>query len=340
MKSHRLKLLPHETAADKLPDLDALQDTQHDEAVGHLYSDKSDYPRFSRLESVHGLAGSMAPEEIVILGAQVAGGKSLFCQNLFDDLTTEQGIATLYIGTEQSAYILKTKHACVRCGVSAKLIIKPEKWEIGTQDYELALEKVHAELNFITGPEMRHLAFYANTRYVNPAELEKWITGGVQKYGIRCVIVDHIDQVNHGNGENTSAETGATVQLLHDLARDHAMPIVVASQLKRHEDPFRRHAPPQTTDFANSATKERVASVMFGLWRPLRNDLPTDEMRKMLADSKQGHTGEDRIYRPNTMGVRLLKDRLGPAPGKQVMLHVGRGGRLSDDLAETHGVRI
>lgn len=336
--TRHVALMPGERASDRLPDPGRLQEDQHLEAVQHLYVDKSDYPRFSRLKSVHSLAGALAPAEVVMIGAQPGAGKSLFCQNLFDDLTAEQKIPTLYIGTEQSPSNLKTKHACIRAGVPAKLIIKPESHEIGTPDYELAMQRVHHELGFLNTNEMRELAYYATTRYVNRAELERWITGGVEKYGIRTVIIDHIDQMDHGPGENSAQETTVTVQMIHDLARDHSMPIIVASQLKRPHDSFQQHSPPEQSEFANSASKERIAAIMFGLWRPLRRDLKQKELQKLLKDAQQGHTGQDRIYMPNTMGVRLLKDRLGAVPGRQVMLYVEKGGRLQDDEATTHGI--
>lgn len=79
-------------------------------------------------------------------------------------------------------------------------------------------------------------------------------------------------------------------------------------------------------------------AVGLGLWRPLRTDLPITELREIIKRSKQGSKSQDQIYQPDTMGVRLLKDRLGSVPGKQALLHVGKGGRLSDDPGLTHGI--
>jgi hypothetical protein len=323
---------------DSLPDADTLADSQHEAAVDRLHEDKSGYARFYSLESVHEMTGSFAPEEVIMAGAEVANGKSLFFQNLFDDLI-ENGIPTLYIGTEQSANVLKIKHACIKFGIRQKLVLKPTTEEIASGEYALANATVQEGLDWINSPEIRELAFYANTDYVNRAELKKWISGGVKQYGIRTVIVDHIDQIDHGTGANSPQELTGTVQLLHDLARLHQMPVIVASQLKRRSDPIRRHSPPELDDFAGSSGKERISSIMLGLWRPLRTDLSVDELRDLKKNSAAGVVGQDKIYQPNTMAVRLLKDRLGSVPGKQTMLHVGKGGKLSDDPAQTHGIR-
>lgn len=325
-------------AGDDLPDPDILSHEQHVDAISRLHEDKSGYARFERLESVHVMTGSFAPEEVVIIAADTEDGKSLLCQNLFDDLTDKQEKSTLYIGTEQSAEVLKIKHACIRAGVRAKLMLKPEKEDVGTQAYEMAVEAVEQELNFINS-EMRGLAFYANCEYVNRNELSKWITGGVKRYGIETVIIDHIDQMEHGEGRNSAHELTATVQLIHKLAKLHKMPIIVASQIKRSTDPIRRHSPPDKHDLAGAAGKERIMAIGLGLWRPLRTDLSIEDLRELKKRAARGAVGQDKIYQLNTMGVRLLKDRLGDVPGKQCFLHVGKGGRLSDDPATTHGIR-
>lgn len=325
-------------AGDDLPDPDVLSHEQHSDALDRLHEDKSGYARFQRLETVHAMTGSFAPEEVVIIAADTEDGKSLLCQNLFDDLTDKQEKSTLYIGTEQSSPILKIKHACIRAGVRTKLMLKPETEDIGTPAYKLAVEAVEHELNFIN-TELRGVAFYATTEYVNRLELTKWISGGVKRYGIETVIIDHIDQMDHGDGRNAPQELTATVQHIHKLAREHQMPIIVASQIKRDRDPIRRHSPPDKHDLAGAAGKERIMAIGLGLWRPLRTDLSLEELRELKKSAARGSVGQDKIYQLNTMGVRLLKDRLGDVPGKQCFLHVGKGGKLSDDPALTHGIR-
>lgn len=325
--------------AESLPDPDVLSHTQHRHALERLHEDKRGYCRFTRLESVHAMTGPLAPEEVVIVAGDTEDGKSLFCQNFFDDLTSEQKKATLYIGTEQRPEVLKIKQACIRAGVRAKLILKPTDEELLTEEYRLGMQAVETELEYINGPEMRGLAFYATCEYVNRAELERWITGGVGRYGIEVVIIDHIDQMRHGTGWNPITELTATVQLIHELAAEHHIPIIVASQITRSKDPIKRHSPPDKHDLKGASGKEELMSIGYGLWRPLRTDLPPKELRTLKKNAQQGTVGVEKIYQPATMGVRLLKDRLGDVPGKQCFLHVGKGGRLSDDPAATHGIR-
>lgn len=328
-----LKLVPEEY---DLPDALAMAIGQHQDATDLLHEDKSHYPRFKKLRSIDEMTGSMAPGELWMIGAQVGSGKSLFCQNLMDDLVGQE-LPTLYIGTEQDVEALKIKHACIRAGISPRLMFKPDEEVVKTRMYEEARDLVQEQLKWLK--DQADFALFANSEYVNRRELDIWINGGVRKYDIRAVIVDHIDQVEHGPGQNSVGEATATVQFLHNMARRHRMPIIAANQVKRHPDPFKRYQPPEVDDFAGTSAKERVAAVMLGLWRPLRTDLTPEELKSMLKSAKLGAQSEDKIYQPNTMGVRLLKDRLGTAPGKQSMVHVGKGGYLSDDNASTHGIR-
>ncbi len=333
-----LKIIPKQEQSYDLPNAEIDATSQSSEADDLLDEDKSRYPRLRKMSSVHALTGSYAPGEIVMVLAREGSGKSLFCQNVADDLT-EQGIPTLYIGTEQEAKVLRIKQACIRAGVSPRSMLKPDPVEVATTHWRAAKDAVKAEMRWLREPKQANSLIFANEPYVDRRVIEKWVDGGVHAYNLGCVIVDHIDQISHGDGRNAVHEATATVQLLHEMARAYSIPIIIASQVKRTVDPFRHYSPPESSDAAGTSGKERIASIMLGLWRPLRTDLTHEEMRELLRSAKQGGQPSDKIYAPNTMGVRLLKDRLGDAPGKQTMLYVNKGGRLEDYPEAHHGIR-
>lgn len=322
-----------------LPEADDLAARQTKRAAERLAEDTEFYPRFSRLQSCHELAGSMAPGELWLFGARQGNGKSLFLQNLFDDLVGEQKIPTLYIGLEQEPHELRIKHACLRAGVPARLMLKPDKETKATREYRDAREQVDIELRWLDSPEVREFAFYCPTPYVNRVELARWTTGAVRKYGVQCVIVDHIDHMDHaGQGVRLDAvtELTETVKLSKSLAQRHEIPMLVASQIKRPGDRIEAHAPPQAEDFAGASAKERIANVILTLWRPLMTGKSPEELRALVQKAKLGLAGGDEIFQPGVMGVRVAKDRLGDAPGKQTMIRVERG-RLYDRYARSLG---
>lgn len=334
-----IRIVPNDDSnPHDLPAAEYAAISQTGDADDLLFEDKSKYPRITRLPSLNAITGAFAPGEIIIVMAREGSGKSLFCQNLADDLLGQK-IVTLYIGTEQQPKVLRIKHACIRAGVTPKWMLKPEPHEMATTAWRQAREAVREQLSWLKQPEQANRLIFANEPYVDRSVLEKWVDGGINCYEIGAVIVDHIDQVSHGPGTNTAHEVTATVQLLHEMAQAYSIPIFVASQVKRAIDPFKRYSPPEASDAAGTSGKERIASLIMSLWRPLRTDLPPDELRELLKQAKQGGGAENKIYQKDTMGIRVVKDRLGDAPGQQCMAHVGRGGKLSDDEGATHGIR-
>ena len=309
------------SAEDELPDRDELASQQFVAAVYRVHENTSQYPRFP-LPSLHDLAGLVAPDELWVLAARQGNGKSLFCQNLTQWLI-EQDVPTLYMGTEQDAEVLRIKQACVKMGVRQKLILKPTPEDKATTEYTLAAEAVQEGLKWLDSADVRRLLVYANSRYIDRATLAKWSRGGVKKYGVKCIIVDHIHHMKHGQGYNAVSELTESVHLAKDLACEMHVSMLVASQVKRPSgDAIKRYTPPDAEDLGGSSALERTADVALGIWRPLRTDLPVEELRKLQQGAKLGSQSEDRLYQEHAMGVRVLKDRLGDAPGKQCFLRV------------------
>jgi KaiC/GvpD/RAD55 family RecA-like ATPase len=337
--SHLALMAPESDDLTQLPAPHVLAGAQGLKALQRLKEDPSGFPRFHRWPSVVDITGAMAPDEMWLVGGRQGNGKSLFCQNVLDQLIA-QNIPTLYIGTEQSPEVLKIKQACLHTGISPRNMLKPEPEYKATTAYKTAYEAVREEIGRLSKPPISELMFFANTDYVTRQELTKWVAGGVKRYGIQCVIIDHIDHMEHGDGINQRAEIDKTVAHVDLLLKQHHIPGLVASQIKRTGgDVLKKFSPPDAEDFAESSKKERVASVMLSLWRPLRTDMDAKDLRELQASAKQGTQPEEKIYHPNSMGVRCVKDRLGTVPGKQTFLSVGRGNLLTEDEASVHGIR-
>lgn len=325
-----VSLTPGSVRVEDVPDLDELSRRQTELAIKRIREDTSTYPRFA-LRSLDELAGAMAPDELWFWLARQANGKSLVMQNIAN-WNIEQGIPTLYIGTEQDPDRLRIKQACVRTGVNPRLIFKPTPEERASEQYATARNDVERAVEWLDSDVVRKQLVFASTRYVNRSLLEKWVTGAVRKYGTRFIIVDHIDHMDHGDGRNAAQELKTTVQLAKDLACRHQVVIFCASQVKRAADPMQNFMPPGVDGGFGSAAKEHTADVVLGGWRPLRTDMSLKELRELRKRAAAGQVAESEVYQRNVMGVRLLKDRLGASPGKQTLLGVDRG-RLVD-LAE------
>lgn len=324
-----------------LPNLDELVQEQNEAAVYRLHEDSGRYPQFRALPSVAAMTGAIAPTEVALIAGRVASGKSLFAQNFLRDLIGQE-VPTLYMGTEQTAQILKIKQACLMAGVSPRLMLKATAEQRKTEAYLGARDQVQDQLKWLKSPGVKELAIFANTPHINREILRTWTVGGIRKYGIECVIVDHVDHMSHGPGVNAREELTATVRLAHQLATDYEIPMILMSQVKRTTgggDPLKLYGPPDVEDLAGSSDKERVASLVLTLWRPLRAGIAPKDLRTLHKATQYGMAPGAELYEPRTMGVKLCKDRLGDTPGLQCRLHVGVGGVLMDDPGLTHGIR-
>lgn len=296
-------------------------------AVQRVHEDASKFPRFPVL-SLDRLAGSLAPGELWVIGGRPGNGKSLFVHNLLAWLIDQQ-VPAVILGTEQEPYELRIKQACVHAGVKPRLILKPEKSEIGTTAYELAQKDVQKSLWWLEAePQCRYVA-WANDEYIDRSSLIRWTQWGREMIGARVVIVDHLHHMRHSGGRSAWEELSETVHLAKDLAKGEGITVIAISQLRRATEAIQVYTPPALEDFAGAAAIERTANVALGLWRPLRTDLPIEDLRKLQQQAKLGHAADDRVYQPDVMAVRLLKDRLGDAPGRQTMVSV-RAQRLEE----------
>ncbi len=301
---------------DDMLDADTLTETQVVSSVYRLHEDSRGYPRFPWRELAE-LSGPMCPEDLVMVAARTGGGKSLFLQNLFDALIVG-GRSGLYIGLEQTPEILRIKWACLRTDVAPKLVLAPGDLQ-GTPTWDDARAKVEREIaTWQRSDDIRARAHFATARKINAAGLKKWTLWAID-HGCEFVMVDHIDRVQHGDGRNSFHEMSETVRLAKELASEHRIVMIVASQVGRPSDALEQFMPPSLHNLRGGGTKEEESDTVLGIYRPMRAGVTDSELKAV----RQGLKNRDDVIEPNTMGVMLLKHRLdGPVAGKMVKLGV------------------
>lgn len=303
-------------AADNMPGVDELNADQINDAVRRLHEDTTSYPQFPWAKLAE-LSGPMAPEDLVIVGARTGGGKSLFLQNLFDSFICAGRIG-LYVGLEQTPMILRIKWACLRTDIPPRLLLATRNHERGSLEWQHAMNVVQEDLKWQKSLEIRVRAHFSAQRMINAAGLKRWTEWAVD-HGAEFVIVDHIDRVQHGGGKNPFHELSETIRLAKELASQHRITMILASQVGRPGDPLEQFMPPALHQLRGAGTKEEEADTVLGIYRPLKLDT-TDQDLKMV---RQGLADRDTVIEPNTMGVMLLKHRLdGPVANKLVHLSV------------------
>lgn len=306
-------------AGEIMPDAEEMADEQFQDAVNRLHENTTAYPRYPWYELAD-LAGPMCPEDLILVAARTGQGKSTFLLSLFDRLVAEQGRSGLYVGLEQSPAILRNKWACMRAGVAPKLVLATRPHERGSTDWQIAMEKVQAELKW-QREVVRTRSHFAATRKINARGLRQWTEWAADR-GCEFIVVDHIDRMQHGDGKNAFHELSETVRLAKELAVEYRVVMLVASQVGRPADSLEQFMPPSLHNMRGAGTKEEEADTVLGIYRPLKPDV-TDKDLKMV---RAGLLDRDYVLQANAMGVMLLKHRLdGPVAGKAVKLKVQHG---------------
>lgn len=314
---------PMDEAAASLPSAESLASDQHTAAVYRVHRGPLQTIQW-RLPDVQAVAGPVKRGDLVIVSARTGSGKTLFYENVFDDMV-EAGNTGLYIGTEQDPDVLRTKWACTRAGVHPRLILAPEQHEINSPDHVLAKDRVQAELKVICAPDYACRAIFANdARRLSTAELRRWVRGAVRKYGIDFVVVDHVDRLSAGDGRNVAHEMNEVIVAAKELAVDLNLIVFLASQVRRAPDKVLALTPPTLEDCAGSSGKEREADLMLTVYRPLDPLVAPDTLKRVRA----GLLDPSEVWLRNVMAVKCLKHRLDDSRWGKVALLDVRGHRL------------
>lgn len=312
----RIGFSPPPPISDPLPGADELAASQYTDAVYRLHEDTTQYPQFPWPDLAK-LAGPMCPEDLMMVAARTGGGKSLFLQNLFDSLVCAGRIG-LYVGLEQSPKILRIKWSCLRTDTPPRLVLATQPAERGSADWLSAMDRVQADLKWQMSPEIKVRAHFSATRKINAAGLREWTEWAVD-HGCDFVVIDHVDRIQHGSGQNSFHEMSETIRLAKELAVEHRIVMLMASQVGRPGDALEQFMPPALHNLRGGGTKEEEADTVLGIYRPLRSNTTDKELKAV----RQGLADRETVIEPNVMGVQLLKHRLdGPVAGKVVKLAV------------------
>lgn len=270
--------------------------------------------------------GPIARGDLFVAGARTGNGKTLLFNNAFDAWVTDpdERHVGMYVGTEQAPAVLKTKLACARACVSARLVLKPEKWEVGTPAHVEAQDACQAELRVINDGEYAERAIFPDLRRISTAEMVKYVRIARKRYGVTFVVIDHVDRMDVGPGKNGAHEMNEIVVAAKELAVDLDIQMLLASQVKRSMDPLAQVIPPDVDDFAGSSGKEREADVAVAVSRVLDPDADPEALKQVRLRQRNVRD----VWLPNVCQVVTRKHRVDNARLGAVALLDVAGHRL------------
>jgi replicative DNA helicase len=301
--------------ADALPTPAELARQQVADAIARGRLDLSASPRWP-WAVVNELMGPMLPGDFVVIGAVTGNGKTSFLLSAMDAWERAR-TSTLYIPLEMDPPECRARWAAWRLGLDPVLVLRND-WNAlgeGAQDaYEATLS------GQITNPYIH----FAPPKYITLREITKWVHWAHANLGVRQVILDHFQRVDHG-GDQASHRLAVhdTARSLRDLARDLGIVIIAAAQMNRAGlDPMDALKPPllaRLKDASGIAEEAVSVLVLSRLQDPAAS-------KEQLGAVRAGTLEEWRVAVPHRMQVTCRKHRLdGEARDRRVLLAVEHG---------------
>jgi hypothetical protein len=276
------------------------------------------------------LSGGMAPGDVWFVCAFSGNGKTTFLSSALDAWFAA-GKRVFVMPLETRPKVFRTYWACQRLGIAPGEVLSGA---LNTHPYGIEIRKrIREELHLQFESPMRDLVNVTPVRAVNVARLTRAVDEAYD-WGADVLIVDHIDHVAGGDGTNLHAESVRVNHAALDLAQEHNLVLLAASQLNNAamvggRDRLAQYGPPQPNHVFMGGHKRQIATGMIGLHRKLR-DRNADEDPKAyklaIHEARLGDAEPSTALAPGIMGVTAMKLRnFGQRENQRVYLGVEHG---------------
>ncbi len=250
------------------------------EAGGAMTGLPTGYFKLDRMTS--GLHGG----SLVIIAGRPSMGKTTFCNCVVDQVAVVEKKPVLYFSLEVSRQHLVRNMLCARARVDLQ--------RVRTGDIE---GEDHDKLTRAAGELMEAPVYIDDTSGANVIQIRAKARRMKQKHGLSLVVVDYLQLMQTGRGENRQQEIAELSRGLKGMARELDVPVIAISQLNRSVD-SREDRRPRMSDLRESGALEQDADLILLMYRESQYK-ETDE-NKTLADvivakQRDGPTGAVRL---------------------------------------------
>ena len=274
------------------------------------------------------MTGPMAPGNVWFVCAASGGGKTTFVASVID-LWRLAGKRIYVMPLETRPHEFRTYLACMAQGIHPGDVLSGEF--ANHPNYRAQRDVLKGEFLAQTKSPYVECVMVSEQRAINLDGLEKGMREA-KAFNADVVIVDHIDHIAGGDGSNLYSEAKLVNDGALRMAQDNDLLLVFTSQLNMSAskgDYLTKYLPPKTEHIAFGSLKQRNATGMIGLFRPIRKPRPDEAQDEYLAALRAARSGTGQItdaLEPNTMGVVAMKLRnYGAREGAKSYLHIECG---------------
>lgn len=278
--------------------------------------------------AVDRLVDELMPGWLVLVGGRAKGGKSTLLRELFGFWVTECKKRICYVGTEQSAAILRMLWAALRIGAPVEAAFKPSH----PQHSRVLYDVVHTQADCAT----------EGIIVAEPAlTLELFVQWARYAYSQHCdvLMLDHFHRLAV-DGRHRWQGRGDAIQDIKNIAAKSNMLVVAAAQMKDGEgDSLGQYEVPGSNSWAETSELRRECDVAVQVWRPFKTVVETvtsdGEVRrsKVTREMKQAAREDPqalaRIVERNTMALRVDAHRYRDEPGTRAARLFVSDGQIS-----------
>lgn len=292
-----------------------LAECQVGDAVTRGRLDLSRAPRWTWTD-LDRLVGPMLPGDLIVVGALTGNGKTSFLLSQLDAMVSAH-VPTLYLPLEVDPANARRQWAAWKLGLDWTHVARNE-WAMLPEGAQEAHEAMLHEL------AKGGVAHFPPDRRVTLPKLVQWVRWGVREFGVQMVMLDHFHRMEFGTaGQNYRVAVTEAVRAVKDVAREHGVALIAASQLNHKNSlDLDRYFPPTLDRLKESSGLSEEADSVLMLSRRLRRAVSLEEQRAIKAGLKS----EREFEAPNTMTVTCRKLRLDDsARDRAALLHVDNG---------------
>ncbi|PAK78494.1 replicative DNA helicase [Lentilactobacillus parakefiri] len=234
-------------------------------------------------------------DELIILAARPAVGKTAFALNLAQNVGTKTDKTVAIFSLEMSAESLVNRMLCAEGSIDANHLRTGQLTEDEWQNLVVAM-----------GSLSRANIYMDDTAGIKMSEIRAKCRRLAKETGnLGLVVVDYLQLIEGSNAENRQQEVSGISRQLKKLAKELHVPVIALSQLSRGVEQ-RQDKRPVLSDIRESGSIEQDADIVAFLYR---DDYYRDEDED---GDDAGSENEDDENNVGEVEVIIEKNRSGP----------------------------
>ncbi|MCX2186414.1 MULTISPECIES: replicative DNA helicase [Limosilactobacillus] len=248
------------------------------------------YPQLDRMTT------GFHPDELVIIAARPAVGKTAFALNIAQNVATKTDKTVAIFSLEMGAESLVNRMLCAEGNIDANHLrtgnLTSDEWE---------------SLFFAAGTLSNAHLYIDDTAGIKVAEIRARCRRLKKETGnLGLIVIDYLQLIEGNNPDNRQQEVSEISRQLKKLAKELEVPVIALSQLSRGVEQ-RQDKRPVLSDIRESGSIEQDADIVSFLYRD-------DYYEHDGGDDDQQDGGQDNGDDSNVSEVEVIieKNRSGP----------------------------